>query len=84
MPAPTREITIPEVRVDPEHLLELIRRLDGNARRQIAQVLADSEMDERLGDLIRRLATGPSTDEMSDAAIDREVSAVRGSSTRTR
>jgi hypothetical protein len=71
------EVTIPNVKLDLDDLLSLIRRLDAGARRRIAQVLADSEMDARLEGLIRQLAAKPSADDLSDADIDLEVKAVR-------
>ena len=84
MPESTSEITIPEIKVDLENLLELIRRLDASARRRVAQVLADSEMDERLGELIRQLAAKPPVDDLSDKDIDHEIKKACGASSRPR
>jgi len=84
MPPSTSEITIPEVKVDLEDILDLIRRLDASARRRVAQVLADSEMDERLGELIRQLAAKPPADDFSDKDIDHEIKKARGATSRSR
>jgi hypothetical protein len=71
------QITLPNVKLELDDLLALIRRLDGEARQRIAQVLVETEMDGRLSDLIRRLADKPASAEISDAEIDLEVKAVR-------
>lgn len=60
-----------------EQVLDVIRRLDAAARSQVAQVLAESEMDARFEQLILSLANRPSVDEISDAEIQAEVDAVR-------
>lgn len=77
---PATEVTIPNVKLDLDDLLTLIRRLDAGARRRIAQVLADSEMDARLEGLIRQLAAKSPANDLSDADIDLEVQAVRQAS----
>ena len=67
------------VRSDPglDQVLEIIRGLDSAARSEVARVLAESEMDPRFEQLIRRLAKRPPVDEISDAEIQAEVNAVR-------
>lgn len=60
-----------------EQLLRAIRRLDAAARSQVAQALAESEMDARFKRLILSLARRPPVDEISDAEIQAEVDAVR-------
>lgn len=71
------EITIPNVRLDIDDLVALVRRLDADARQRVAQALADSEMDSRLGGLISQIAAKTPVDEISDADVDIEVKAVR-------
>ena len=60
-----------------EQVLAVIRRLDGAARSQVAQALAESEMDARFEQLILRLANRQPVNEISDAGIQAEVNAVR-------
>lgn len=74
---PAKQITVPNVRLDLEDLLDLIRHLDVEARRRVAQTLAEAEIDGRFGDLIRKLAVQKSVDEISDADIDLEIGAHR-------
>lgn len=71
------QITIPNVKLELDDLFALVRQLDAEARRRLAEVLVESEMDGRLGDLIRRLASKPASTEISDVDIDLEVKAVR-------
>jgi hypothetical protein len=71
------QITLPNVKLELDDLLALIRRLDAEARQRIAEVLAEAEMDGRLGELIRQLAAKTSSAELSDAEIDREVAEAR-------
>lgn len=71
------QITLPNVKLELDDLLALIRRLDAEARQRIAEVLAEAEMDSRLGDLIRQLAAKRNSAELSDAEIDREVAEAR-------
>jgi len=54
------EITIPNVRLDLEDLLVVIRSLDGPARARMAHTLAEAEMDAGFKDLITQLAAGAS------------------------
>ncbi len=71
----TAEIRIPKV--DLEELLVLIRGFGSDARRRIAPVLAESEMDARMDHLIRQIAAGASHDDISDVDINAEIAAVR-------
>jgi len=60
-----------------EQVLAFIRGLDESARSQVAQALAECEMDARFEKLIRRLANKQPVEEISDAEIQAEVRAVR-------
>ncbi len=71
------EITISNVRLDLEVLLDVIRGLDEPSRACVAQALAEAEMDSRFKNLIEQLAAKAPVDDISDADIDREVQAVR-------
>lgn len=77
MSAAATEITIPNVKLDLDELLALILRLDADARRRIAQALANFEMDARLDGMIHQIASKPLVDVLSDADIASEVNAVR-------
>ncbi len=66
-----------------EQLLAIIRNLDAFARSRVAQALAESEMDARFEQLILRLANKRPVGEVSDAAIQAEVNAVRQARART-
>ena len=68
---PERQVASSELSLD--QLLAAIRRLDAAARSQVAQVLAESEMDARFEQLIRRLAKKPHEGEISDAEIQSEI-----------
>ena len=57
--------------------------MDGAARSEVARVLAETEMDLRFEQLIRRLALKPPADEISDTEIQAEVNAVRRASAPT-
>jgi hypothetical protein len=74
------KITIPNLRLDLEDLVDVIHNLDEPARARVAQALAEAEMDARLKDLIAQMAARAPTEEISDADIDREVKAVREAS----
>jgi hypothetical protein len=73
----TPEVTLPNVRLRFEDLLEVIQSLDRSSRARVAQALADSEMDARLSDVIQQLASRACAEDITDAEIDREVQAVR-------
>ncbi len=70
------EITIPNVRLNLDQLLAVIRDLDKSARVQVARVLAETNLDAEMDDLIARLAAVPEKN-ISDADIAKEIQAVR-------
>lgn len=70
------EITIPNVRLNLNQLLAVIRDLDKPSRVQVAKVLAETDLDAELDDLIVRLASVPEKN-ISDADIAKEIQAVR-------
>lgn len=71
------EVTIPSIKLDLEQLVGIVRGLDESARARVAQALAETEMDARLGTLIERLASRAPAAGVTDAAIHGEVDAVR-------
>lgn len=71
------EITIPNVRLGLEELLDVIQALDGPSRARVARSLGEVEMDARLKALVEQLATRAPADDLTDADIDREVQAAR-------
>ena len=71
------EITIPNVKLSLEQLLMVIRQLDKPSRIQVAQVLAETDMDAKLADLIKRLSGKSPVQDISIADIQAEVKAVR-------
>jgi len=79
MSLPSPEITIPNVRLGLEELLDVIQSLDEPSRARVAQALAEVEMDARFRKLIEQLAARVPGEEITDTDIDREVQAVRRS-----
>ncbi len=75
----TSTVTIPNVTLTMDQLLTAVRQLDEPARRQIAQVLIETQMDAKLSRLIEQLAHRPPADDLSDADIQAEIETVRGS-----
>ena len=73
----SKTIIIPEVELTLEQLVTAIRQLEPAARSEIAQALMETELDARMADLIRSLASRPAADDVTDAEIVSEVSAVR-------
>ena len=72
-------VTIPNIKLNLNQLLAVIRQLDEPARVQVARVLVETKMDAQLGNLIDQLAKTPPADHVSDADIQTEIEAVRGS-----
>jgi hypothetical protein len=71
------EITIPNVRLGLEELLAVIQSLDEPSRARVAQALAEAEIEARFKNLIEELAARAPVEDITDADIDREVRAVR-------
>jgi hypothetical protein len=71
------EVTIPNVRLDLEQLVSIVRGLDEPARARVAQALLETEMDTRLSRLVERLARRVPPSSIADAGIQGEVDAVR-------
>lgn len=70
-------ITIPQVTITLDQLISAVRQLEPEARSRLALVLADTELDARLAELIVRLAAKAPSDDVSDADIDAEIGATR-------
>ena len=61
-----------------DQFLAVIRELDDSTRVEVARVLAETEMDTQLQNLIERLAQTSPADDIGDAEIQAEIHAVRG------
>jgi hypothetical protein len=72
-------VTIPNIQLALDDLLNAIRQLDEPARRQIAKALLETEMDSKLSQLIEQLVTRAPADDVSDADINAEIAVVRES-----
>lgn len=72
-----KTITIPEVELSLDQLVTAIRQLEPAARSEIAKALMDVELDARMAELIKSLASRPAADDVTDADIVTEVNAVR-------
>jgi hypothetical protein len=79
MASRSSEVTIPNVRLGLEELLDVIQGLDEPSRARVARALAEVEMDARFKDLIEQLAARAPAEDLTDADIDREVQTVRSS-----
>ena len=60
-----------------DQFLAVIRQLDEPTRVEVARVLAETEMDAELRNLIDQLARASPADNVSDAEIQAEIKAVR-------
>ena len=70
-------VTIPQVELTLDQLVAAVRQLEPDARSEIAKVLMETELDARMAELIKSLASRPPADDVSDADIVSEVKAVR-------
>ena len=73
----SKDITISNLKISLDQLLAVIRQLDEPVRIQIAKALMETEMDDRLANLIDQLAKTKPIDDISDADIDSEIKTVR-------
>jgi putative PIN family toxin of toxin-antitoxin system len=71
-----RTVTIPVVELTLDQLVAAIRQLEPAARSEIAKALVETELDARLADLIKRLSIRPAADDITDADIADELTAV--------
>ncbi len=76
------EITVPNVKLNLDQLLAVIRQLDEAGRALIARALLQSKMDDEMGEFLQELASTQPADDITDADIQAEVRAVRGSRAR--
>lgn len=70
-------VTIPNVQLSLEQLVSVIPQLGPEARAELAKALLETELDDRMAELMHRLAHRPAADDISDADIVAEVNAVR-------
>ncbi len=80
MSSQSKLVTVPPMELNLDQFLNLIRKLDRPTRIQVARGLAETEMDAELGELIEQPARSSPADDISEADIQTEVSAVRGES----
>lgn len=76
------EITVPNVKMSLDQLLDVIRQLNDAGRARVARVLLDTMMDQELRGLLSELSSKPPADDISDEEIQAEVRAVRESRVR--
>lgn len=69
-------IHVPSTELSLDQFLSVVRSLDDESRRQVAQTLADTHLDAELAELIADLRSRPPVD-ISDEEIDAEIHAVR-------
>ncbi len=72
-----RTVTIPEIELSLDQLVTAIRQLEPAARSEIAKALIETELDARMAELIKSLASSPAADDITDADIVSVVNAVR-------
>lgn len=70
-------ITIPNVQLTVDQLVAVVRHLEPDDRAKVARALLADEMDTKLTQLIRRLANKTPVTDITDEAINEEVTAVR-------
>ncbi len=75
IPLEQAEVVIPNVRLNMAQLLSAIRQLDEPSRIQVAEVLAETEMNGKTGNLMERLGKKEPVEEISDANIEAEIRA---------
>ena len=75
----TTTVTIPNIKVQltVEQLITAVRQLEPEERAKIVRVLADTELDTELTQLITELYSQPPVNEISDDDILAEIRAVR-------
>lgn len=71
-------VTIPQVELSLDQLIGVVRRLEPEAKSQIAQALLHDQMDARFVKFVQRLASKPPVTDISDAEINEEIRIVRG------
>ena len=73
----TTTVTIPNVELSLDQLLDAVRQLEPEARTKLAEALLSDEMDKRFALLLSRLSNKAPSIEISDKQIDEEVRAIR-------
>lgn len=76
------EITVPNVKISLDQLIEVIRQLNEAGRARVAQVLLDTMMDQELRGLLSELSGIPPAEDICHEEIQAEVRAVRESRAR--
>ena len=73
----SKTVTVPPMELSLDQFLAVIRQLDESTRVEVARVLAETEMDTQLRNLIAQLAQTSPADDIGDADIQAEINAVR-------
>jgi len=78
-------VTIPNITLTLDQLLDAMRQLDKSTRIKVAQVLLESEteMDAKMTALLRHLVEQRPVDSVSDDVVTAEIRAVRESRKKT-
>ncbi len=74
---PATTVTIPNIELSLEQLITAIRQLEPDARSAVAKALVDTELDERMAELIKNLANRTPANDITGVDIVAEVNAVR-------
>jgi len=70
-------VTIPNVHLSLDDLIQAVRHLEPEARAQVAAALIQDDLDRRLADLIQRLARKEPPTDITMADINAEIRSVR-------
>ena len=70
-------VTIPNVSLTLDQMLDVIRHLDRSSHIQVAKVLLEVEMDTKMTELLQRLTERKPADELPDDIIAAEIHTAR-------
>jgi hypothetical protein len=73
----SKVVTVPPMELSLDQFLSVIRQLDEPTRVEVARVLAETEMDAQLHDLIDQLARTSPADDIGDLDIQAEIDSAR-------
>lgn len=73
----TTTVTIPNVHLSLDDLIQAVRQLEPEARAQVAEALLQDDVDRRLMELIKRLAEKEPPTDITMADINTEVRSIR-------
>ncbi|MBX7250347.1 MAG: hypothetical protein K1X50_00095 [Candidatus Promineofilum sp.] len=73
----TTTVTIPNVHLSLDDLIQAVRQLEPDARAQVAEALLQDDLDRRFVELIKRLAGKEPPADITMADINAEIRSVR-------